>query len=961
MFSSALNQKLNNTEGVEKSGFMQLSKCKFSPLLLQSKLSFGNIDSDTFKNQLINQEFLDNSIVQKKILVFNPLLENSFFNLETTQKKNLNEPESACIKQINEKAMFSPFNFLNPNFSGINNAVIRNHTLKLKREQEENYQKEILNRIKFADDYSLKKNLHTKQKSSKQHIQDDKDDENKPLKSFEQFEIQQQSIINLNAPAGKLHLQSRQIQKQKLRKSTDSLLRAEKNIIANQSFQKLKLKKLKIKKIHKLKNNNFNKNSYENKNNKLCINNIEGSFNGNNHPNENKMNCIGNEGLKRMKNIINSKMDINKIFNPYNTSLLNSRKYEIDKTEGSQGWSFLQQKRNKLISSSLFGATADSNKRKASECDDPLNNVLEHNHNFSKLSEKKTYIPKIHELGLSLKEKDEKLITNKSNAANSCSVHKYSSSIEDLDSLHSSHDSSDSEYINSKDAKKGLKKRKYTKVLKNQPRHLLGTPKKTLNEETRELKNGQKSFTSEKSKMNKFIKNNNNSGFSFSLKARNINNNFEYKSFEKQEIELDSKDNIAQIINFQSYFDDLQKNLKENELEYFEKILGGQKKITKKNKMRYFNKMMNIIDYEAPLHQNSVAKSDTNNSKIYTLNSNESCGLKDSNSPDHSTPIDKDNKNLNCKFFNFKIFIDLFNTFEDDTELIKYSYFDNNKLKPKFLDHIIWGKANKKRLSFGENPFTIFSEALAKGKEILNKIKANQQLVNNNSKLKYYVSDQDLKMELANILSEMQNISLKISGYPIFNCQLTSIKRRKSTPQNYLNHIFASKRMAGADDDKENNDAKNCRANKRKMRMKKQQQKVSDCTNDFNSSDSEEDQYETTGNAGVYKCDICGTGFRSGQGLGGHMSRKHPNQSEKFKFKKLTRENRNENREQLYTAKRILLSRYNKNYDKLIETDEGKKYVKKFCKDHKEEYYAIKKLAKSSEPSKPNKKNSKRY
>ena len=35
-----------------------------------------------------------------------------------------------------------------------------------------------------------------------------------------------------------------------------------------------------------------------------------------------------------------------------------------------------------------------------------------------------------------------------------------------------------------------------------------------------------------------------------------------------------------------------------------------------------------------------------------------------------------------------------------------------------------------------------------------------------------------------------------------------------------------------------------------------------------------------------FTCDICGCSFSNGQGLGGHMSRKHPNQSEKYQKKK---------------------------------------------------------------------------
>ena len=92
----------------------------------------------------------------------------------------------------------------------------------------------------------------------------------------------------------------------------------------------------------------------------------------------------------------------------------------------------------------------------------------------------------------------------------------------------------------------------------------------------------------------------------------------------------------------------------------------------------------------------------------------------------------------------------------------------------------------------------------------------------------------------------------------------------------------------------------------------------------------------------VYICDICNEVFSNGQGLGGHMSRKHPNKSLKYKFKKETREKRNLKREIIYEAKRRILKKYNEIYDDLMITIEGRKLIKRICKDNKEEYYRIK-------------------
>ena len=95
-----------------------------------------------------------------------------------------------------------------------------------------------------------------------------------------------------------------------------------------------------------------------------------------------------------------------------------------------------------------------------------------------------------------------------------------------------------------------------------------------------------------------------------------------------------------------------------------------------------------------------------------------------------------------------------------------------------------------------------------------------------------------------------------------------------------------------------------------------------------------------------YICKICNAIFSNGQGLGGHMSRKHPNQSVKYKFKKETREKRNLKREIVYEAKRRILKKYKEDYDNLIETHEGRKIIKMICKDNKNEYYRIKKQIK---------------
>jgi hypothetical protein len=89
-----------------------------------------------------------------------------------------------------------------------------------------------------------------------------------------------------------------------------------------------------------------------------------------------------------------------------------------------------------------------------------------------------------------------------------------------------------------------------------------------------------------------------------------------------------------------------------------------------------------------------------------------------------------------------------------------------------------------------------------------------------------------------------------------------------------------------------------------------------------------------------YDCKFCDRNFNTGQGLGGHMSRVHPNQSIQYKNKMNIREGRSGQREILYEAKRRLLKIYGYNYDELIENSQ-KKFVKQLVFKNRKEYREI--------------------
>ena len=91
-----------------------------------------------------------------------------------------------------------------------------------------------------------------------------------------------------------------------------------------------------------------------------------------------------------------------------------------------------------------------------------------------------------------------------------------------------------------------------------------------------------------------------------------------------------------------------------------------------------------------------------------------------------------------------------------------------------------------------------------------------------------------------------------------------------------------------------------------------------------------------------YKCEFCGKGFEKGQGLGGHMSRNHPNQSEKYKVKMGIREMRKGKRMKLREMQEMFLQKVGMNGMEMsrkerMEALKGrKKEFNEFQKEYKE-------------------------
>ena len=88
----------------------------------------------------------------------------------------------------------------------------------------------------------------------------------------------------------------------------------------------------------------------------------------------------------------------------------------------------------------------------------------------------------------------------------------------------------------------------------------------------------------------------------------------------------------------------------------------------------------------------------------------------------------------------------------------------------------------------------------------------------------------------------------------------------------------------------------------------------------------------------IYECPFCLKTFDKGQKLGGHMSRNHPNQSEKYKEKMIIRNRRTKNRKLLAIIKEKFLRKYEKDINQLNKGD-----IQMFLKNHKIEYIQFKK------------------
>ena len=271
----------------------------------------------------------------------------------------------------------------------------------------------------------------------------------------------------------------------------------------------------------------------------------------------------------------------------------------------------------------------------------------------------------------------------------------------------------------------------------------------------------------------------------------------------------------------------------------------------------------------------------------YLLNNfsdiNESLIIK--NSKNNENKENKENNENNENDENNNLFFSSFQIIENYKNFKNINFENNNNNQ---------NTNNNNNLNFGENPLNSFIDWL----KWLNTEYDKDQ----NSQIKLLIED---------FVKTLNNISKSISSFPIF----TGIPTNDSNKQ-YL---------------KKYTNNKNNKYNSKKNILYK-----------TNSNISNNNKNNINNNNKKFICEFCNEIFFSGQGLGGHMSRKHKDQSIKFKHKKEVRNKREPLRKILFLSKNEICKNHNINFEENIKNKEGKLIIKKLIKDNLEEYKNLK-------------------
>jgi hypothetical protein len=208
----------------------------------------------------------------------------------------------------------------------------------------------------------------------------------------------------------------------------------------------------------------------------------------------------------------------------------------------------------------------------------------------------------------------------------------------------------------------------------------------------------------------------------------------------------------------------------------------------------------------------------------------------------------------------------------------------------------------------------------------------NNYISNNKKSINF---NKDLCKELEKLIISCNAITNTVTDYKKSGLKRKLFTEQQTTEENNKNNFTVSK------DDKDSNlynnniinsDNKNSSENNTMENSKKKQKK-----NHFK----------------TYLCEFCNKAYSNGQGLGGHMSRIHPNQSYKYKDKIRIRREREKKREKLLNVKKYLFKKYGFDYNKLLD-GKNKNFIQKFLTEHNEEYVNLRKNQQKIDKNKEN-------
>jgi len=275
MINSALIKNSNNNANY-KSAFFDFSKQGFSPLLFKSKISY--YDHDLKEGNLncnyvgINENFLDTGLMKDKLNITNNLNINSPFNMNYLDRRNSLtkqnfKGETFCAKpfsnfssnlNINNNNFEKNYNFncINSNFINQNvafsNAFTASNSKKVFNVKKYNSE-EVRKEIKYADDYSFKKNKILSDNENNENFNVESENNSKACPEEDILITRQvrNSLSKRGQVKRKLLLKQDKVKKGSI--STENL--NERNF-DNKCFKKIKKIKLNKEKFNKFKNIN---------------------------------------------------------------------------------------------------------------------------------------------------------------------------------------------------------------------------------------------------------------------------------------------------------------------------------------------------------------------------------------------------------------------------------------------------------------------------------------------------------------------------------------------------------------------------------------------------------------------------------------------------------------------------------------------------------------------------------